>query len=422
MTRWMLLLLFGIYMLVVLGASRDQFRMDEGTYVRYATNLAHGFYSPRSPQMVSLQEGPGYPLLLAPFAKLGLPWLAAKILNALLLLAGMLLFRKTLRMYVSQRTADWGALLMGLYPPFLRHIHLLMTETLAVFLVCAFAYLLCRAYGSHEPRRLVLLGAAAVLAWLSLTKVIFGYVVLGMLVLCLTALLLRRPAFKRAALVFALALGFCTPYLFYTWSLTGHVFYWDDQGGEVLYWMSTPYEGELGDWQDWSIVPAESRVRRNHEVFVDSLRGLGALQRNDALMRQAVRNIKTYPTKYVRNWVANVGRLIFSMPFTDTPQKLSTLFYALPNTILLVSFGLSLLALAVARPRVPGEIAALLMMATMAFGGSTLVSATTRFLVPLVPLFTLWIVFVLSRSFQVRIIARHDLDSEATQGSIAVCE
>lgn len=97
MNRWLLLALFGTYLLVVLAASQDQFQDDEGVYVGYATNLVHGFYTYRDPVRMNLWCGPGYPLLLAPFVALGVPWLAAKVLNALLLLGGVLLFFQTLR-------------------------------------------------------------------------------------------------------------------------------------------------------------------------------------------------------------------------------------------------------------------------------------------------------------------------------------
>lgn len=64
-------------------------------------------------------------------------------------------------------------------------------------------------------------------------------------------------------------------------------------------------------------------------------------------------------------------------------------------------------------PRVPVEIVALLMMAIVTFGGSTLVSANTRYLVPLVPLFSLWIVIVFSRAIEIRILPRQQPISEA---------
>jgi 4-amino-4-deoxy-L-arabinose transferase-like glycosyltransferase len=407
MNRWMLLALFGTYLLVALAASQDQFRGDEGAYVGYATNLVQGFYTYRDPERMNLWYGPGYPLLLAPFVAVGAPWLAAKVLNALLLLGGVLLFYQTLRIYVPARTASWGALLVGLYPPFFRHLHQVLTETLAVFLVCAFAYLFCRVYRDDRQRRWFVVGAAAALAWLALTKVVFGYVIVVMLLLCLLGLPLRPALFKRAALVFGLAMVLCTPYLLYTWSVTGRAFYWGNSGGPGLYWLATPYEGELGDWQNWSRLPDSSRFRRNHRAFFASLDGMSEIERSDSLQRQAVRNIKAHPKKFLRNWTANVGRLFFSFPFTDRPQKLSTLFYALPNTILLSLFGVSVYALVVGHRLVPVELNVLPLTGLVALGGISLVGAEARYFTPLVPLFALWIVTVLGCVMEIRMRRRH---------------
>ncbi len=45
-----------------------------------------------------------------------------------------------------------------------------------------------------------------------------------------------------------MALIWCVPYLLMTYSLTGKPFYWGSSGGLSLYWMSTPYDTEMGDW------------------------------------------------------------------------------------------------------------------------------------------------------------------------------
>jgi hypothetical protein len=130
------------------------------------------------------------------------------------------------------------------------------------------------------------------------------------------------------------------------------------------------------------------------------------------MQRQAVRNITAHPKKYLRNWVANVGRLLFSLPYTDTPQKLSTLFYAVPNTIVLALLSLSLLALVVGWRLVPSELYVLLLMGLVGLGGTTLLSAGARYLIPLVPLFTLWAVTVLARVLDIRIRGRQEEASE----------
>ena len=415
MTRRILAVLLGTYLLVVLVASQEQFAADEGTYVTYATNLTQGFFTSADPKRLDLRDGPGYPLVLAPFVALRAPWLAAKALNALLLAGGMLLLHQTLRVYVPPATARWGTLLTGLYPPFLRYIHQLMTETLAVFLACAFVYLFCRALREARSRWWAGFGAAVALAGLALTRVLFGYVILVMLLICLTGLGIRRLTFQRPTLVFALAMLLCAPYLAYTWKLTGRAFYWSNSGGSALYWLASPYDGELGDWQnDWRPLPANSRVQRNHQAFLDSLAGLGTVARSDALERRALRNIRSHPDKYIQNWLANLSRLFFSFPYTDTPQKLSTLFYVLPNVLLLALCGASLVAWRVARRPLPSEVHLVLFVGLVAIAGTSVGSASPRYLIPLIPFFVLWSLVALSVNLEVRVSQRRPASPDPT--------
>jgi hypothetical protein len=56
------------------------------------------------------------------------------------------------------------------------------------------------------------------------------------------------------------------------------------------------------------------------------------LERDDAFKAQALRNIAAHPAKYLRNWLANVGRLLFSYPYSYTEQKTSTFFYLAAST------------------------------------------------------------------------------------------
>ena len=75
-----LLPLLVFYVVLVVTFARPSFQGDEGGYVKLAMNLARGFYSLSSP--VDIWWGPGYPLLLAPFALLRIPWIAPKLANA----------------------------------------------------------------------------------------------------------------------------------------------------------------------------------------------------------------------------------------------------------------------------------------------------------------------------------------------------
>lgn len=57
---------------------------------------------------------------------------------------------------------------------------------------------------------------------------------------------------------------------------------------------------------------------------------------------QAISNIRHHPLKYMANWLAKMGRLLFSYPYSFTAQKLSTYFYV-PNVFLAFLFVLSMM-------------------------------------------------------------------------------
>lgn len=133
--------LLGLYLVVVLSFASDAFQGDESRYAAYAENLSHGFHAAQTAS--SFWNGPGYPLLLVPFAAFHVPWLAAKLLNAVLLYGAGLLFLQTLKAYLPERKAFWTAVLFGLYPPFWRELHLLLSETFTYFLVCGFLCSFC---------------------------------------------------------------------------------------------------------------------------------------------------------------------------------------------------------------------------------------------------------------------------------------
>src|SRR5262249_2176735 len=158
------------------------------------------------PGRVDLWKGPGYPIVLLPFVEFHLPWLAAKMLNALFIFGAILYFQRTLSLFLPNRTAICFSFLLGIYPSFVREVHLLLTASLAIFLVDAFGFYFSRLHHNRRQRYADTVVASALLAYLAVTKVFFGYVlpavILALLILSLWA---RGPALRRSLLVYVLA-------------------------------------------------------------------------------------------------------------------------------------------------------------------------------------------------------------------------
>ena len=394
-----LLPLLGLYLAVVFVASTNAFEGDEGGYVENASRIVH--WQAASAQDHHLWWGPGYSLVLIPFVALHLPWIAAKCLNAGFLFAAILYFYGLMRRYMAAGVAFIPALALGLYPPFLREVHHLFTESLVFLLICGFMFHFCALFTRASHFRLHLIAASMFLGYLALTKVFFGYVIVTSIVLSFGAYLWRRtPALRTTFLVFLLGLLFCVPFLTYTRAITGRNFYWGTSGGMSLYWLSSPYPGELGSW--FSVKQVDERDElAPHRDFFARLEGLSDIERDDAFKKQALYNISHYPGKFARNCAANVGRLLFSYPFSFGSDRLSTFFYLAPNMFVVVLFLLSLVPAAV-RPRaVPFELWVLLVFALVAFSGSTLLSAYDRQFRPLVPILCAFSAFVYFRLLKI---------------------
>ena len=198
----------------------------------------------------------------------------------------------------------------------------------------------------------------------------------GLLFYVLAAVLARqRGQLRRMAAIYLIGLLATTPYLAYTYHVTGKVFYWGSCGGRSLYWMSTPYSDEWGDWFHRDDVRDRPELAR-HRPFFDSIAERPPLERDTALGRQAIVNIKTHPAKFLQNLVANIARMCFSFPYSYTPQKLTTLFYILPNSFLLWALLIAAVVLWVRRPAGVGDCHLMLVFMSLTFGGSALVTPT----------------------------------------------
>ena len=203
----------------------------------FATNLSKGYYSPKNDP--NIWNGPGYPIILIPFVLFKLPFLNAKLINALFLFMAVFYFNQTLRSYIDDRSVLGLSYIFGLYPPFMRQIHLILSETLVFFLICGFIFHICRLYQRKRKKHIHMLFASFFLGYLALTKIFFGYVITAGFSLFLLLFLIKKTiVLKRNVLVYLIAFSICIPWLIYTYSLTGKIFYWGNSGGMSIYWMS----------------------------------------------------------------------------------------------------------------------------------------------------------------------------------------
>ena len=114
------------------------------------------------------------------------------------------------------------------------------------------------------------------------------------------------------------------------------------------------------------------------------------VERDLALKEQALKNIKTHPAKFALNWISDLGRMIFSYPYSYALQTPKTFFTLIPNMFIVVFSVLSVL-LVIRFPRhVRAEVCILLVFATIYLLGSSLLSACGRQFFLILPVLFFW--------------------------------
>jgi 4-amino-4-deoxy-L-arabinose transferase-like glycosyltransferase len=336
-----------------------------------------------------------------------------KIANAGLQYLSIILVYGGIQSVTNTRIAAIVSLVWGSYYIAYQELSSLLTEPLTSFLISVIAYSACKAATENHPTRYNLIGGIT-LGYLALTKIIFGYVTLGLLIIYLLALLSTKTKAegKKGILITVIALSINLPYLYYTAKLTGNFPYWGNSGGSSLYWMSTPIEGEFGEWNnadftancghDIKIPCNSSLIEKNHKADFEEMQGLTTLEQDHRLKEIAIRNIKTYPLKYCRNILSNISRMFFGIPNSYFYQREQTAIRIFPNAILFTILVFSLGIFFTNISYFSFEIRFLVFLSLLYLALTSLVSAYPRHLYVLVPcLFTCFSV-ILTRFVSVK--------------------
>jgi 4-amino-4-deoxy-L-arabinose transferase-like glycosyltransferase len=292
----------------------------------------------------------------------------------------------------------------------------IMTETITTFLVSAIGLLIVQGY--QEQKRWQFITAGLLFGYLVLVKIIFSNVLLALLAGAFFLWLFNRkkPAFRQLLIIPVIAFLVNVPYLLYTWNLTGKKLYWGNSGGMSLYWMSTPYPGEYGEWHnstislydrnetiDSIIMFNEKKLQDNHRADYIEIYSLPPQEQDDAFKKKAIENIKAHPVKFARNMIANAGRLIFDYPYSYTYQTETSLLRISINGILLTLILLTALISALNWRRIPFSLRVIVLTMLLYLGGSLLVSVYQRMFYVILPWMLLWVSYVLTHTVRINL-------------------
>ncbi|KAA1242608.1 glycosyltransferase family 39 protein [Aquimarina sp. RZ0] len=388
------------YVLIIFFKQQNVLLGDEGRYWSYAYKLLQGYYAGSEFGEYSyLWNGPGYPIILMPFRYYDTPLIYPKLMNAFFLYAGLIFFFRSLKHFLIRKKALWVTITLGFYYPLLQMaLPALYTEALSFMCCTAFIYFFFNYYKEGKTQQFIL--CCFSLAYLALTKVIFGYVILTLLVCFLIWYFFSKAKKEVISFIKILvcSLVICSPYLLYTYSLTDKFFYWGNSGGMNLYWMSSPFEGELGDWHYFETLEEEfPEIYKNHESFLLSIKNLTPVEKDTALKQKAVENIINHKQKFIKNWVSNISRIFIEIPYSYRVQSNNQLFYLLPN-VTLIMILISALLISILNFRMfSNNILFLILFIIIYLGGISVLSALVRFLYPIIPILLMWICYTFEK-------------------------
>ena len=410
----------------------ENFPVSDG--IRYwdtASDILDGFQKKSILDSYFLLNGPIYPLILAFLKGIGFSVKASIYFNAFFLYVGFTFFYKTLYQYISFKKSLLATYILVFIDPFLFYwTAKLYSEPLAIFLVCFLIFYINRFIKSNSKKDLLL--SSFIFSILALTRVIFAYVALSIVILGFVGwFIFKSSLFKNLLKLSVFSLVFCIPYLIFTYSVTKKVFYFSGNGGMLLYWTSSPYSSDMGEWHTLQINHdhfAEryskfsgldslylrkvndiiiNEINSNHKDFADSLKDKDILEYDQALKDKAAANIKSYPISFIKNWILNTGRLLVGIPHAIYHKPPFSPHFTLLNTIkssfllflLLVSLFLSLRNKWIERQLL---ISTILILIIYLGGQSLLAVQSQRFLLPVYPL----IIFIISVSLHNNLILK----------------
>lgn len=404
---WLLFAPFlGVYLIMIykLNTATPIVLMgDEPRYLQYAQNLLQGYFSPNG--QVDLWSGPGYPMFLAAFMKMGFKVIGLRLLNALLQYISIVLLFKTLQYWTSNQKAFWLSLIWACYYIAYKEMLYVYTEPLTSLLIVLIAFCVSKSISpiiSSNQKYLNYITAGLFIGYLALVKIIFGYVILFcLIVFSLVYLFKRQKSYLQIVLIFFVALFSTLPYLIYTQSITGRNFYWGNSGGMSLYWMSTPIESEYGDWNDAkfraycdydSTIPCNAALfAKHHQADYDSIYQFEGVARDDAFKQKAIENIKSHPLKYFKNILANTSRLFFAVPNSYQTWRVQNIFRIIPNVFIFLIFAYCIIFSLRLHKQLTPALNLFLLFLFAYLGATLLVSAQQRQLYVVLPLIIIWL-------------------------------
>jgi len=381
---------------ILLGKIPDYCVVDECMYFKNAINLSNGTYqNPLLDRLVS----PMHSIYIAPIVLLDLGRRAVVYLNLIISCLTISLTYITGRFYLSNKISLIISILYGFYYVKFQTDFTALTEPFTTFLLISYLFLVSKYNFTKRKYFIILSGITA--GALSLQRPIFFYVTMFFLFISFF-LYLKNKKYINLFLSLILSFSLTLPYQIFTFKTTGKLLFFSNISAETVYWMSSPFQKEYGDWNNDNFdascqsplrkgINCNSKfIEKNHKTFFDSIEHLNMVEKNDALLKKGIENIKNYPLKYFRNIISNVSRLFFNFPASYMYQSDKTILRILPNSIILNLMIFSFFRTLINIKNIPKEMIFCISFILLYLFLSSLITAQARMFVVVVPYILIW--------------------------------
>ena len=382
------------------------------------------------------KDGPFYPFVLSILRFFGFPLIACIYFNAFFIYLSSIYFFKSLNFFLNKKYSLIFCYLLFFIDPFLFYWSTkLYTEPLSIFLVCLFIFSLVSYFNNKKSNKYLYI-TSITFGLLSLTRVIFAYVSISLFLIFLFKFFITSDKInaKKFLKISSFSILFIIPYLLFTFSITGKKFFLSSTGGSLIYWTSSPYKTDLGEWHVFNMDDLKDhlayrynyvtgvdstlqktvndkiieKIKNDHKNLINSLVGYNQIERDSILKNKAYANIKENPISFLKNWVLNAGRLLIGYPhalyFKPPYSPLLSLLNILKSSLVLFIFLGSLLFL-LFKNKDDKILKYFMIIAIIYLGGQSLLAVQSqRFLLPIYP----FLFYIISMTYK-KIISNYSL-------------
>ena len=372
------------------------FQSDECQYIKNVYLLSKGTYLDPLKDRLFL---PMHSIFISPLILMDLGRRAVIVLNLIVSAFTVSLTYLTSRFYLSNKLSNIISIFYGFYYLKFEKDFTANTEPIATLLLLSHLFLYSKF--TFTKNKYFLYSAGIIYGCLILQKPIFFYILFPLIILNIV-LTFRNKKYLYIFISLLLSFSLTMPYQIFLFKNTGKFPYLSNISGETLYWMSSPFKGEYGEWNNENFNSnclTESTkgdncnskyLEENHGEFIRSLRNLNMVEKNEAYTKKAIQNIKLNPIKYLRNVFSNIGRLLFNFPGSYVYQTDITLLRIIPNSIILNLIFISLIITFFNIKKIPEEMIYCLFIIFTYLLFSSLITAYSRMFIIVVPYLLIW--------------------------------